>query len=136
MSATNKLVRTQGDSQHDGGERCVAASEVLALIRDKWTILVLGALRRGGSLRYNALQRRIGGISQRMLTLTLKTLEENGLVTRTLFASVPPRVDYAMTPLGHTLIGPMRALLDWSVEHRDEMAAARRAYAERLSDAV
>jgi DNA-binding HxlR family transcriptional regulator len=117
--------------QHGAGEHCVAASEAVALFRDKWTILVLGSLRRGGSLRYTELQRRIGRISQRMLTLTLKTLEENGLVTRTIFASVPPRVDYALTPLGHTLVQPLKALLDWSLEHRAELAAARRAYAKR-----
>jgi len=64
-----------------------------------------------------------------MLTLTLKTLEHNGLVTRTMFASVPPRVDYALTPMGHSLGEPLKALLDWSLEHRSEMAAARRAYA-------
>jgi DNA-binding HxlR family transcriptional regulator len=132
VTATNKIVRMEQDAwAHGAGEQCVAASEAVALIRDKWTILVLGSLRRGGSLRYTELQRRIAGISQRMLTLTLKTLEQNGLVTRTLFASVPPRVDYALTPLGHTLVQPLRGLLDWSVEHRDEMAAARRAYAKR-----
>jgi len=106
---------------------------VVALIRDKWTILVLGALRREESLRYNELQRRVAGISQRMLTLTLKTLEENGLVTRTMFATVPPRVDYALTPMGRTLITPLRGLLDWSLANRDAMAEARRAYAKRTA---
>ena len=130
MTATNKIVRVEQEA-HGAAEQCVAASEAVALLRDKWTILVLGSLRRGGSLRYNELQRRIAGISQRMLTLTLKTLEQNGLVTRTVFASVPPRVDYALTPLGHTLVGPLKALLEWSVEHRAEMAAARRAYVTR-----
>ncbi len=130
MTATNKIVRMEQQA-HGVGEDCVAASEAVALFRDKWTLLVLGSLRRGGTLRYNELQRSIGGISQRMLTLTLKTLEQNGLVTRTLFASVPPRVDYALTPLGHTLVQPLKALLEWSLEHRGEMAAARRAYAMR-----
>ncbi|HEY1547500.1 MAG TPA: helix-turn-helix domain-containing protein [Kofleriaceae bacterium] len=108
--------------------QCVAANEVVALIRDKWTILVLGALRHNGSLRYNALQRAVGRISQRMLTLTLKPLEENGLVKRTSYATVPPRVDYELTPLGRTLIEPLKQLLDWSLEHREAMAEARRAY--------
>jgi DNA-binding HxlR family transcriptional regulator len=128
VSATNTDVRAE---EHAPAEQCVAATEVVALIRDKWTILVLGALRRGGTLRYNEVQRRVGGISQRMLTLTLKRLEENGLVSRTIFPTIPPRVEYATTPLGHTLTQPMRALLDWSIEHRGEMAAARRAYANR-----
>jgi DNA-binding HxlR family transcriptional regulator len=114
-------------------EQCVAANEVLELIRDKWTILVLGALRRHDTLRYNELQRAVAGISQRMLTLTLKTLEENGLVTRTIFATVPPRVDYALTPMGRTLIQPLRGLLDWSLEHRAAIAEARRAYAKKLA---
>lgn len=122
MTVTNKDVR---------GEQCVAACEAVALFRDKWTILILGSLRRGGTLRYNELQRRVIGISQRMLTLRLKMLEENGLVTRTIFASVPPRVEYALSPLGHSLGQPLKALLEWSVEHRAEMAAARGAYATR-----
>jgi DNA-binding HxlR family transcriptional regulator len=130
VTATNKIVRAE-QVAHGGGEQCVAASEAVALFRDKWTILVLGTLRRGGSVRYNELHRRTAGISQRMLTLTLKTLEQNGLVTRTILASVPPRVDYALTPLGHTLVEPLKALLEWSLEHRAEMAAARRAYATR-----
>lgn len=130
MSATNKLVRVQQESPGtDDGEQCVAASEAVLLFKDKWTILVLGSLSHAGSLRYNELQRRVIGISQRMLTLTLKTLEQNGLVTRTMFASVPPRVDYALTPMGHSLGEPLKALLDWSLEHRSAMAAARRAYA-------
>ena len=121
VSATNKKVR----------EHCVAASEVVALIRDKWTILVLGALTRESPLRYNELQRAVAGISQRMLTLTLKPLEENGLVTRTVFPTTPPRVDYAITPLGLTLGEPLRGLLAWSMKHRDEMADARATYAKR-----
>ena len=129
MSATNSRVRTKDPMQ----EQCVAANEVLELIRDKWTILVLGALRRHDTLRYNELQRAVAGISQRMLTLTLKTLEENGLVTRTIFATVPPRVDYALTPMGRTLIQPLRGLLDWSLEHRAAIAEARRAYAKKLA---
>jgi DNA-binding HxlR family transcriptional regulator len=101
------------------------------LIRDKWTILVLGALAHAPSLRYRDLQRAVHGISQRMLTATLKPLEANGLVKRTVFPAVPPRVDYELTPLGHTLTDPLKGLLAWSLEHRDAMAAARRAYAAR-----
>ena len=124
MSATNRIVRMAE------GKRCVAVNEAAALIRDKWTILVLGALARKQSLRYNELQRAVTGISQRMLTLTLRSVEENGLVERTVFPTTPPRVDYALTPLGRTLVAPLKALLDWSMEHRAAMAKARRAYAK------
>jgi DNA-binding HxlR family transcriptional regulator len=95
--------------------------------------MVVGALGRQKSIRYNELQRAVAGISQRMLTLTLKTLEENGLVKRTIFPTVPPRVDYELTPMGHTLTKPLKALLDWSIENRAAMAEARRVYVEKTS---
>ncbi|MFT3775646.1 MAG: helix-turn-helix domain-containing protein [Minicystis sp.] len=126
MSATNKRMRMEAGA----GKRCVAVNEAVALLGDKWTLLVLGALTKKESLRYNELQRAVDGISQRMLTLTLKKLEENGLVKRTIFPTVPPRVDYELTPVGHTLVKPLEALLDWSTENRAAMAEARRAYAK------
>jgi DNA-binding HxlR family transcriptional regulator len=107
---------------------CVAVNEVVALIHDKWTILVLGVLHHNTRLRYGELRRAVGGISQRMLTLSLKTLEQNGLVKRSVFASVPPRVEYELTPMGSSLSAPLRGLLDWSIENRAAMAEARRAY--------
>jgi DNA-binding HxlR family transcriptional regulator len=127
VGATNKIVRTK----EPAGEQCVAVNEVVTLIRDKWTILVMGALRKEQSLRYNELQRAVEGISQRMLTLTLKRLEENGLVKRTIFPTVPPRVDYELTAMGCTLVKPLKGLLDWSMENRAAMAEARRAYAKK-----
>lgn len=144
MSATNKEVRTsepraaastpaRRSDARDHAKQCVAVNELMAIVRDKWTVLVLGALTKEPSLRYNELQRRVVGISQRMLTLTLKMLEENGLVTRTLYPSVPPRVDYALTPLGRSLSAPLKGLLDWSVTHREAVADARRAYGARSS---
>ncbi len=124
MSATNRPVRRDGRPT----KTCVAVNAAVALLGDKWTLLCLGALANAdGPLRYSAVQRAVGGISQRMLTLTLKTLEENGLVKRTAFPTVPPRVD-ELTPVGRTLIGPLKALLEWSLEHRDAMAEARRAH--------
>lgn len=131
MSVTNKILRAPEPVKKE----CVAANETLALIRDKWTILVLGALAHDKSLRYNELQRAVAGISQRMLTLTLKPLEQNGLVKRTIFATVPPRVDYELTPTGRTLVKPLKGLLEWSMENREAMAEARRAYAKK-QDAV
>lgn len=129
MSATNKMVRMQ----EAGTKQCVAVNETVALLRDKWTILVLGALSHVESLRYNELQRAVSGISQRMLTLTLKTLVENGLVERTVVATIPPRVDYELTPLGRSLREPLKSLLDWSMQNRAAMAEARRAYPRRTA---
>ena len=100
----------------------------VALLGEKWTLLVLGALTKEPTLRYNDLQRAVHGISQRMLTLKLKKLEENGLVKRTIFPTVPPRVDYELTSLGRTLIAPVRALLRWVVGNRDAMAENRLAF--------
>ena len=123
MGVTNKSVRMEAS-------QCAAVDQVVALLGEKWTLLVLGALSKAPTLRYKELQRAISGISQRMLTLRLRKLEENGLVQRTIFASVPPRVEYQLTSLGLTLIHPVQALLDWTVENRAAMAETRRAYAK------
>ena len=121
MTVTNKLVRIEPS-------QCAAVDQAVALLGEKWTLLVLGALTKKPTLRYNELQRAVSGISQRMLTLTLKKLEKNGLVKRTLFPIVPPRVDYELTPLGLTLIKPIKALLAWTTENRAAMAETRLAY--------
>lgn len=123
MNVTNKLVRIEPS-------QCAAVDQLVALLGEKWTLLVLGALTKEPTLRYNDLQRAVRGISQRMLTLRLKKLEENGLVKRTVFPTVPPRVDYELTPLGRTLIAPIRALLRWVTNNRAAMAEARVAYAK------
>jgi DNA-binding HxlR family transcriptional regulator len=128
VSATNKIVRMQ-----ERKEKCVAANEVIALLRDKWTILVLGALTRVDSLRYNELQRSVDGISQRMLTLTLRTLEANGLVKRTSLPTIPPRVDYELTAVGRSLVTPLRGLLAWAMQNRAAMEDARRAYTRKMA---
>ena len=96
---------------------CKGLADVLMSVGDKWTILVVGALSRG-QLRYNEIQRRVSGISQRMLTLTLKRLEADGIVTRTLFPSVPPRVDYELTELGMTLRGALIPLHKWAANNK------------------
>ncbi|MFZ0609600.1 MAG: helix-turn-helix domain-containing protein, partial [Xanthobacteraceae bacterium] len=93
---------------------CRAISDILARVGDKWSVLVVTRLGPG-SLRFNELRRAIGGISQRMLTLTLRGLERDGLVTRTVTPSVPPRVDYALTALGRDLLQPVSALGDWAM---------------------
>ena len=120
MVETNSLVPKETLSPGD----CRGLADVLSSVGDKWTIMIVGALAKG-PLRYNEIQRRVSGISQRMLTLTLKRLEADGLVTRTLFPSVPPRVDYELTDLGQTLRGALVPLHRWAAENRNVIAARR-----------
>jgi len=103
---------------------CRAVSEVLARVGDKWSVLVVTRLG-GGPLRFNELRRSIGGISQRMLTLTLRGLERDGLITRTVFPTVPPRVEYGLTALGRDLLQPVSALGDWALRNQAKIARAR-----------
>ena len=100
---------------------------MLSRIGDKWSILIIAHLAEG-PLRFNILRRTIGQISQRMLTLTLRSLERDGLVSRTVFPSIPPRVEYELTPLGRTLMGPVMTLIDWSLIHQGEVEKARSEY--------
>lgn len=101
--------------------------DVLNRIGDKWSLLVIGTLDKG-RMRFSELQRHIPGISQRMLTLTLRQLERDGLITRTVHAEVPPRVEYELTDMGATLIGPSLALAGWAIENYAGIAAARTAF--------
>ena len=94
---------------------CRTISEVLARVGDKWTVLVVGELGNGPK-RFNEIRRGLGSISQRMLTLTLRGLERDGLVTRTVFPTVPPRVDYELTRLGKSLLEPVNGLALWAVK--------------------
>ncbi|MEZ5339820.1 MAG: helix-turn-helix domain-containing protein [bacterium] len=112
---------------------CRALGEVLARIGDKWTIFVVGELSRG-PLRFNELKRRVDGISQRMLTRTLRSLERDGFVNRTVHPSVPPSVEYSLTELGHSLRCPLDELAGWAREHLPGIIAARLAYDEEHSD--
>lgn len=104
-----------------------AIREVLSRVGDKWTLLVVATLR-SGRLRFSELQRHIPGISQRMLTLTLRQLERDGLATRTVHAEVPPRVEYELTDLGGTLLSHAIALGDWAIENQPRIEAAREAF--------
>ena len=105
-------------------EDCRAVSEVLSRVGDKWTVLVVSTLGEGPR-RFNELRRALGSISQRMLTLTLRALERDGLVTRTVFPTIPPRVDYELTRLGRSLLEPVSALGLWARKNRTAIAAAR-----------
>ena len=102
---------------------CRAVSDVLARIGDKWSVLVVSRLGNG-PLRFNELRRAIGGISQRMLTLTLRGLERDGLITRTVYPTIPPRVDYALTALGRDLLNPVSALGTWAIRRESASATA------------
>lgn len=114
----------------EGAANCKALGQILDRIADKWTIMVVGALSHG-PLRFNALQRAIPGVSHRMLTLTLRGLERDGLVKRTPFHTIPPRVDYELTPEGLSLTDPLSALASWARSKQDYIERARFAYDER-----
>ena len=108
-------------------EDCRAVSEVLARVGDKWTVLVVSALGDGPK-RFSELRRALGSISQRMLTLTLRGLERDGLVTRTIFPTIPPRVDYELTKLGRSLLDPVSALGLWARRNRAVIEEARQRF--------
>jgi DNA-binding HxlR family transcriptional regulator len=115
--------------QWDTREDC-EVRQILDRIADKWSLLVIALLDKR-SLRFTELRRAVDGVSQRMLARTLRQLERDGLVKRTVHAAVPPRVDYELTPLGATLHTTIRALVDWTELHQNEIAAARAAYDRR-----
>jgi DNA-binding HxlR family transcriptional regulator len=108
---------------HRDGD-CRAVASVLARVGDKWSVFVIMMLGEKPR-RFNELKRMIGGISQRMLTLTLRGLERDGLITRTVFPTIPPRVDYELTDLGRGLSEPVKVLGEWAQKHRPEIEGAR-----------
>ena len=112
---------------------CRAVSHVLARVGDKWSVLIVRLLGDGPQ-RFNAIKRMVGGISQRMLSLTLRSLERDGLVTRTVTPTVPPRVDYALTDLGRSLWTPVEALAGWAQRHHGEIITAQARYDERSAE--
>ena len=118
MSRSNKPLR------HQQPTACPAVREVLNRVGDKWSVQIV-ALLGSGPQRFGELKRAIEGISQRMLTLTLRGLERDGLVTRTVFPEIPPRVDYELTKLGKTLLEPIEALAAWAAQYRTAIQAAR-----------
>ncbi|AQT73509.1 MULTISPECIES: winged helix-turn-helix transcriptional regulator [Streptomyces] len=119
-AATIGPVVSCGEEHEDCGIR-----EVLDRLGDKWSVLVVVELAQG-IRRFRQLQRAVPGISQRMLTLTVRRLERDGLVSRTVHPTVPPQVEYELTPMGHSLTHLVKTLADWSAEHRDPIARARR----------
>jgi DNA-binding HxlR family transcriptional regulator len=111
-------------------EDCRALSSILAIVGDKWTVLIV-VLLGDGPKRFNEIKRMVGGISQRMLTFTLRGLERDGLVTRTVYPTTPPRVDYELTELGGTLWKAVEPLSSWARNHLDEIVASRGAFDEK-----
>jgi len=103
--------------------------DVLHRLGDRWSILVLFSLGDHGTTRFTVLKARIEDVSQRMLAQTLRRLEQDGVVSRTVYASIPPRVDYALTPLGQSLLEPLIGLREWALRNHDRVRAARATYA-------
>ena len=122
-------IRRPAELQHSPAN--CHAREILARVGDKWSVYVIHVLGDAGTLRFNELRSRVDGISQRMLTVTLRGMERDGLVTRRVYPEVPPRVEYALTKLGATLRQLVRGLVEWSGAHLTEVDAARAAYDAR-----
>jgi len=116
---------------HEDTAACDHMSRVLARISDKWSLLVVHVLGHG-PLRFNALRREVGAISQKVLASTLRELEENGFVSRTVTAAMPPQVEYALTDLGEDFLVPARSLAEWVVANSSRMDKARALYAKRV----
>ncbi|QRM28733.1 helix-turn-helix domain-containing protein [Microvirga sp. VF16] len=108
-------------------DHCRTVTEILSRVGDKWSIQVVVQMGEGPK-RFNELRRSVTGISQRMLTLTLRGLERDGLVTRTVYPTIPPRVDYQLTGLGCSLLRTVRGLGEWAIANRDEILAARQRF--------
>lgn len=110
--------------------------DVLDRLSDRWTVLVLNELARNDTLRFSELRRRIADISPRMLAQTLRHLEQNGLVSRAVFPTVPPRVEYTLTALGLSFLQSVQQMIDWAVENQDAVRAAREAYVPPAAQAA
>ena len=113
-------------NKHVTGD-CAVVRSLLTRIGDKWSMLIV-TLLGDGTLRFNEMRRQVEGISQRMLTLTLRNLERDGLVTRTVFPTIPPRVEYALTPLGRSLLEPVKELGEWARKNIGRIEDSRRTF--------
>ncbi|MGC4028945.1 MAG: helix-turn-helix domain-containing protein [Steroidobacteraceae bacterium] len=111
---------------------CAPVREILDRVGDKWSLYIIASLYEG-PMRFSSLKREVDGISQRMLTLTLRSLERDGLLTRTVYPTVPPQVEYQLTPLGRSLRTPIVGLLGWAIDNRGHMEKARARYDRQKS---
>ncbi len=127
-------IKQPRNNRKDLPGECKAVSSVLSCVGDKWTVLIVMMLA-DKPRRFSELKRMIGGISQRMLTLTLRGLERDGFVTRTIYPIIPPRVDYELTPLGQSLRVPLDLLGNWAFAHIPIIEQARNAYDKRKTEA-
>lgn len=127
---TNKLPFLPTDAEVYNQAACPSRL-ILDRIADKWTTLIIGILAQSEHRRFNELRRMIGGISQKMLTQTLRDLERDGLVRRTIYAEIPPRVEYELTALGRTLCGPLGSITQWAHDHMDEVKSAQATFDAR-----
>jgi len=127
-------IQVTGDRNQHISSDCQAVNAVLARVGEKWSVLIIMKLK-DGPLRFNELKRVVGGISQRMLTLTLRGLERDGLITRSVYPTIPARVEYELTPLGQSLSEPVAALGSWALEHRSEIEVAKRRFDARAAAA-
>lgn len=116
-----------------GSEDCQTVSSVIARIGDKWSLQII-VLLGSGTKRFNEIKRTVNGVSQRMLTLTLRGLERDGLVNRTIFPTVPPRVDYELTELGKSLWLVIEPLGEWAISHVNEIKLARKQFDSHIAD--
>lgn len=124
---------TDGLRFYGGADAYLAACpsrQILDLLANKWTMLVMGALG-GGPLRFGELRRKLDGVTQKMLTQTLRNLERDGLVIRTVYPTIPPRVEYGATDLGRSVVGLLEAIRVWSEQHINDVLDARQGYDER-----
>src|SRR5271154_5265917 len=129
----NDVLESPRETEHSGSALC-PISDLLARIGDKWSLLVLAALSKadGGRLRFSELMRAVDGISQRMLTTTLRHLERDGILTRRVYPEVPPRVEYTLTARGLGLLVPVKALIAWIVNEWPAIAKSRREYDQKI----
>lgn len=125
--AQTKLKLVEVDYAAEGEANCKALGQIFERIGDKWTIMIVGALS-GGPMRFNALQKAIPGLSHKMLTTTLRGLERDGLVTRTAYATIPPRVDYELTDQGRSLHEPLLTLASWARAQQPYIEGARKRF--------
>ncbi len=122
---------TMADSTHSQGQCCGPIRETLSRVGDKWSLLIISILS-DAPLRFNELRRRIDGISQRMLTRTLRELERDGLVTRTVTPTTPPSVEYALNDLGRSLLEPVKALVTWTMANYPQISKSQQRFDKRL----
>jgi len=127
VTSSKPVNAVAGIPPRETGRRCQRANEVISLIGDKWSVHIV-MLLGGGRQRFMEIKRAVDGISHKMLSVTLRGLERDGYLTRTVFPTIPPKVEYELTDLGRELLVPLTALGSWAIDNHHRVAAARTAY--------